>query len=667
MMRYIPFVTTVLAAAISTQAQAGGFSLSEANTGQIDRSKWTCNRCGNTERRSSGSVGAGVGYVDSANDHIANRFGATDGGFGAIQATTRTWNASQSRQEFNAGNLGMESGYGNGRYRGLGLDVALDYATIYSVESDTTTTPFEQPGNSFIAGESRNITLDQDRERFGIDAAYDLTLFGYAVRLFGDYSQETVDGNRSSSLNQLNRNPANFAENVDYTNDRYGAGANITGKRWAASFNWFGSQFDNDQAGVFAEDGTALKALAPENETNTLMGQFHYTLGRTRVALRYAREWLEQDDNYVTATGVLPGISNYDGDVDIMKGNARVTSVITPYLRLGVDYDYVDRENNSPIFAFDQTIVGGGTGNPRLNELYDKTWHRARLNSYWRLPANLRLDVGYFGEFIERSPAVREDTDEHGGYARLRLRFADWHSGSAELRYSERDGSNYRGDSDGQGNNPLLRQYHLADRTRTHFELNWVGVRDDVQVDITGRYREDDYDDVVIGQQQVKDMSYDVHVNWAYSEAIALNVFGGQQWIDSDQDGSQAFADPDWTYEVDDTFDYVGFGLRWTGLLEEKLELGLDYVYSESDSETGVIPGQDYGDYYEWSDNWRSHALYQYSEKMQFRLDYRYQRHRDFGFNEVLDSEVASLSTLGIFGDRYNAHLLMLSLNYAME
>ncbi len=52
---------------------------------------------------------------------------------------------------------------------------------------------------------------------------------------------------------------------------------------------------------------------------------------------------------------------------------------------------------------------------------------------------------------------------------------------------------------------------------------------------------------------------------------------------------------------------------------------------------------------------------------MQFRLDYRKQRHRDFGFNEVLDSEVASLSTLGIFGDRYNAHLLMLSLNYAME
>jgi MtrB/PioB family decaheme-associated outer membrane protein len=658
-------LTLIALALLAIRGNAADFSLSRANTADIDRSNWNCEDCQQGEARTVGTAGVSAGAVDSSNDHIANRFGAKDGGFAAAQATARRQNEGPSSQTFRAENLGMESGYGRARHQGRGLDMEAQYSRIYSVESDTATTRVRLPGDNFeLVEDEGRVTLDRERERVGLAADYDYTLFGLALRTFGEFHHETIDGNDSNSLNNIDRRPVNYPEPVDYTQDLINIGTELAGNDWLASLSYLGSQFDNDQDGVFALDGTALKALAPENESHTILGQGNYRFGRTRLSARFAREWLEQDERYVTAVGVPPGITNYDGDVDVIKGNARLTTVLTDTLRLAVRYDYYDRDNGSPVFAFDQTISANGSGNPQENVRYDLTRHRLGLDTYWRMPLGMRLDTGYFGEFIERDPAAREDTDEHGIYGKIRHAPAPAHRLSAELRYSKRDGSSYRDQAD---NNPLLRQYHLADRDRVHLEASWLAeASETLTLDLTARYTEDDYDDTEIGLLNVADYGYDVNASYRLSEQVRVEAYGGQQWIDQDQEGSQALAEPDWQYDVDDRFDYVGAGLRWDGLLEERLSLGADYIYSQSDSDTKVDPGEDYGDYYQWSHSARLFADYAWRDNTSVRLDYRYERHRDFNFADVEDEDISGLTTLGILGDRYNAHLLMLTFTFSM-
>lgn len=652
-------------ALLASNGQAADFSLANANTSELDRSRWKCEDC--TRGGSIGEVGVSAGGVDSSNDHIANKFGANDGGFGALQADGI--HRGKGTLSYQAKNLGMESGYGKARYQIRGLDARVGYTELYTVESDTATTRVRQPGDTFIlSDEQRRITLDKKRERADVSLDYDYKLFGLAFRTFGDYHYEELDGNSSSSLTNLDRLSVNYGEQVEYSHDRFTAGTELIGSNWLASFSYLGSLFNNDQTGVYAENDAALKALAPENESHTLLGQANYTLGKTRFSARFAREWLEQEEDYITGVGVPPGITHYNGDVDIMKGNARVTSVINKTVRVGARYDYYDRENNSPSFAFDQSITDTGSGLPVSNITYDLTRHRATLDSYWRLTSGLRLDAGYFGEFLKRDPAARKDTDEHGLYGKLRITPSAGHRVSAELRYSERDGSSYRDTNATGQNNDLLRQYHLADRSRVAVELTWLAMPTELlTVDVTGRYKEDDYDDTDIGLSDVQDYSYDVSATYTLSDAVSLQAYGGQQWLDSKQEGSQLFASADWRYRIDDEYSYVGAGIRWDGLMGDRLALGADYLYSESDSNTDVNPGQDYGDYYQWSHSAELFAEYLWRENMSVRLDYRHERQRDFNFADVLDEDIDGLTTLGILGDRYNANLLMLSFTYSLQ
>ena len=358
------------------------------------------------------------------------------------------------------------------------------------------------------------------------------------------------------------------------------------------------------------------------------------------------------------------GITHYNGDVDVLKGGFKLGSRLSRRVKLAARYDYYDRENNSPVFEFDQRVIDGESGDPKENVRYDKTRHRVGLDSYWRLPLGIALDAGYLGEFIERSPASREDTDEHSVYLRARYSITPLHRLRGTARYSVRDGSDYRSLT---ADNNELRQYHLADRDRWQFEGAYIATPlDELNVELKLRYSDEDYDDTRIGLGEVEDYGYDLTANYRLHTDIDLTVFGGQQWVDRDQFGSEAILVREWSYETDDRYDYVGAGLRWDGLLADRLSLGADYVFSESDSETQVDPGEDYGDYYQWSHSTRLFAEYQWTETTSVRLDYRYERHRDFNFADVTDDAISGLTTLGVLGDRYNAQLLMVSVRYSM-
>ncbi|MEI6860436.1 MAG: MtrB/PioB family outer membrane beta-barrel protein, partial [Shewanella sp.] len=113
----------------------------------------------------------------------------------------------------------------------------------------------------------------------------------------------------------------------------------------------------------------------------------------------------------------------------------------------------------------------------------------------------------------------------------------------------------------------------------------------------------------------------------------------------------------------------IGAGWSYYNLMEKKLRVGVDYTYSNSDSNTQVTQGVtgDYGDYYAKFHNINVYGQYQATEKMALRLDYKMEKYQDNDAgNDIAPDEIWNVVSLGSNSHDYNAHLIMLSLSYRL-
>ncbi|MCL1067386.1 MtrB/PioB family decaheme-associated outer membrane protein, partial [Shewanella olleyana] len=217
--------------------------------------------------------------------------------------------------------------------------------------------------------------------------------------------------------------------------------------------------------------------------------------------------------------------------------------------------------------------------------------------------------------------------------------------------------------------NSLLRKYYLADRERnevelrvSHTPLNWLSV------DFTGRYAKDDYDDTVIGLTASEDYGYDINLNMQLTKHVSAYGFAGQQWINSAQAGSQSYSSPDWYADVEDEFINLGAGLSYGGLMEDKLTLGADYLFSNSSSDTYVTAEgtSPYGDYFSYNHSASLYANYALNDDMALKLTYRYERYYDTDDAQMTPDQVPGMVTLGELNHNYNAHQIMLNFSYVL-
>ncbi|PKG72977.1 hypothetical protein CXF86_20115, partial [Shewanella sp. GutCb] len=93
-------------------------------------------------------------------------------------------------------------------------------------------------------------------------------------------------------------------------------------------------------------------------------------------------------------------------------------------------------------------------------------------------------------------------------------------------------------------------------------------------------------------------------------EHLSGYAFAGQQWIESNQAGSQSFSTPDWFADIEDEFINLGAGFTYTGLLEDRLSLGGDYLFANSTSNTLVTYDvtTPQGDYFSFNHSLKLHA-----------------------------------------------------------
>ncbi|QLE84958.1 MtrB/PioB family decaheme-associated outer membrane protein [Shewanella sp. Scap07] len=676
-------------------AMAEGYGLQNANTEKVKFDKWACKRC-EVETGVSGSVGVGVGYNDSNDIRSANAFAAEDEFAGKLDADVKYVSESGYQASIEADNLGMENGRLDVNAGKAGqYNLNLNYRQIATYKTDQAMSPYQGAGSDHLtlpdnwqtAGSSQDMTqlysslnpleLSLKRKRAGLGFEYQ----GEELwSTYVNYQREDKTGLKQASGSFFNQSMM-LAEPVDYTTDTIEAGIKLRGDNWFTALNYSGSSFKNQYSQLtfdnafnptFGAQTQGTMALDPDNEAHTvsLMGQV--TAGKTIMSGRVHYGQMTQDQAFVTSGyGYDMPADSLDGRVDMQGVNLKLVSRISSSVRLNASYDYSDRDNKTNVEEWTQISIDSTTGQVAYNTPYDITTQRAKLGADYRIARGMRLEAGYDYRQDERSYQDRETTDEHTLWTKFRLNSFDkwdmWIKGS----YGERDGSEYQASEwTSSESNDLLRKYNLADRKRSMVEARVTHTPiDALTIDFGTRYALDDYNDTQIGLTESKDLSYDINASYLINDDMMVNAFYSRQNIESEQAGSTNFSTPNWYGVVEDQVDVIGAGFSYNNLMEKKLRLGIDYTYSDSNSNTQVTQGitGDYGDYYAKAHNVNVYGQYQATEKMALRLDYKMEKYRDNDAgNDIAPDGIWNVVGFGSNSHDYTAHLIMLSMSYKL-
>jgi len=567
-----------------------------------------------------------------------------------------------------ADELGSDNGYLHleAAKNNLG-GIQLDYSMMTRYDATAQTQLWHNNGLLLPDSHTRYLDLELQREKVGIGLEGELDALLNGLKGYINYDQEDKTGNRRSSL-LANSGPMNFALPVDATTQNINAGISIDQHQWQSELAYNGSYYRNHINHLSLPYADNVYAATPDNDAHQVSLTGQYLLGTNVINGRLATGRMIQDDNLIQVSG--NPLQSWDGEVETLDARIGFSSMLSPRWRLNSQLDYSDRDNKSSTWDFAQFEVDNVSGAFKQNVAMDIQRTNFKLQSSYRFNSDYRLLGGFDYKAVERNYTEREETEDSALWAKLNIRVIPKTVVDLKASYETRDGSTYDSlEATSIEENPLLRKFYLADRNRNglelsvnHTPLQWL------TLDFDAHYNNDDYDDTLIGLTEVQDYGYNVQLSAQLSNRFNVFASAGQQWIESDIAGSQAYSTPDWYTNIDDEFIDLNIGFTYDGLMDDRLSIGGNYQFANSASDTLITTttNQPYGDYYSYSHNFELYGRYALNNSMGLKLSYQYERYYDTDYAEVSPHAVPGLVTLGELNHNYNAHLLMLTFSYML-
>ena len=642
--------TPVIETAVADDAPASADFL-------VDTANWQCDDCA-FEEGYSGELELGIGSV--SDDSF--KFGEYNGlyeksGFIITNAKARYRDLDANYFDLSVNDLGLDSrsldieGGRQGKYK-----VFFSYDEIAHAFSDSIMTPYTGSGStnltlpgwvpastttsmSSLAASLQKSEVKLQRTRMDLGFSFIPTSsWKYDIK----YRHETREGTKRSA-GSFFFNAAQMIEPVDYVTDQIDASASYIGKRWQATLAYYGSFFSNDNKSltwaeafnpVFAGATSGQRALPPDNLFHQLILSAGYQISsKTRLSGDISVGRMQQDEDFLPATTntsltvpVLPR-SSADAEVDTLQGNIRVISSIDNKLRLNASYNYSDHDNQTPQSLYTWVSTDDFVNTPRTNQPYSFTRQETKLGGDYRLGKSIKLSAGVDHDSLERTHQEVDKTTEVTSWGKLIIRGKDFMDMTFKLAQAERNVSNYQVVAEiDPPQNPLLRKYNMADRLRTTAGATVNAMLSEtLNVGLGIDYAKDDYSESTLGLVDANELNLNADASAILTEESSMHVFAGQERIKSSQDGSSSFSSATWFAENDDTINTIGIGYKQQ-LMEDKLDLGVDYVISQSTGKIHItsagsenFPDLDvdlqslklYADY-RMKDNMSVHAAYWY-------------------------------------------------------
>ncbi len=668
-----------------------------------DTSKWTCSMCPFAE---GWSVETEAGAISVSDD--AAKFGDYTGldeedEYLLLDGEVRYWSGGGFSLEAEGENLGLDSRSAKLKAEKQGLwEASLFYDELPRRRFDDTRTIFDGTGSSSLTlpdgwvrggGTSQMPELDAslrdedikwDRKTIGGGLGF---LLGERWDFNADYSHEERDGNKLFS-GTFYANGSILPAEVDYNTDKFEASAGVTGENWQLRLGSLLSYFNNRTWGQTWENpftgvDFGRAGAPPDNKfyQYSLSGSYAFPAWRTVLSGNVAIGKGEQQDDYLPytinsaiAADMLPR-SNLDGEMNTTNVLMRVTSSPWRRIRLKGEYRYDDRDNDSSIDTYDPVLVDSTLGAPVENRIYSYTRDTVDLEASARLDASSRFYVGYRYDGWDRDDQERDETDTDRYWARFRFDSGSIVDFRATVGSESRGGSNYEQlvNDDFAPQNPLMRKYNMASRDRTDFEARFdISPLDALGLGLGATWADEDYSKSSnVGLRKAEYLNYTFDGDYNWNDVANFYAVYSYEKYNSKQQGSQAYADPDWSARSRDEFDTVIFGVRLPQIFN-RIDVDVDYTFAKSEGRNRVSTSGLQSSYPELTTDRKTlsvSASYAFSNALSFKAGWLYEDYSsdDWALDGIEPDTMQNLLTLGQDAYDYDVNVFMLSFKYRWE
>ena len=504
-----------------------------------------------------------------------------------------------------------------------------------------------------------------------------------------------------------------FPEPIDQVTDQAELVVNYQKERYQLQASVRASRFDNEYSSLTWENPFLVNnsggtgdfgrlATDPDNEFYQAMISGGYSFSpTTRLTGVVSRGVMRQDKTFLpysidsTLGGELPADS-LDGEVYLNTASLRLTGRPTRELRLKAAYRYHERDNDTDKYEFMPVVIDyQPSTTPFTNQPYSYRKQTVDLSGHYRMSSDFDFGLEYEYDDMKRWSAEREDSDEHTFGGILNYTPASNWDAFVSYRHGIRDGGTYIPYTDPDtSTNPLLRKYNLANRDRDDLAVA-VNYMPSETVTLAGRvdYIQNDYDDTEIGLTETEEYSGALDVTWVPRANTSVYGFLNYGHITSDQAGADSIGsggsdhggppfDPtNWFVDSKDTFTSVGFGVKFSRVTP-RLDIGMDYTYSESTGEIKVIDEDTTGGGHEGHvttggvtyypdlktklNSFQIYGRYRYSRDIHFRVSYLYEKYdsSDWAFDDVGVNSVPNVLLVGEEALNYKDNIFAASVVY---
>jgi len=687
----------------TTPAEAVPATDDTMDSGQfvVDTSNYKCEECP-FEEGYSGEIELGVGNVSDDSFKFGEYNGLNEqGAFAVANAKLRYRNPDAHYLDLSVRELGLDSrsvSIEGGRQGSYSLFLNYDEITRYV--SDSVQTPYlgngtgnltlpagwvpanSTAGMTQLNASLQNVDVDTKRKRLGAGASFiPASDWKYDIKV----RHETREGNRRAA-GAFFFTAAELIEPIDYVTNEVDVSASYIGKKWQATLAYYGSFFSNDitsltwenafdpPAGATLAADTGQRALPPDNKFHQVLLSAGYQYSqRTRISGDIAVGRMEQNEQFLPASfnASLTGLprTSADAQVDTLVGDLRFISALSDDFRINASYSYSDHDNTTPQAAYDWVTTDAYTNaTTRTNQPYSFTRQRAKLGGDYRVSRTTKTSAGVDYERYERTLQEVDDTNETTVWGKLTVRAKDFTDMTFKLARAERNASGYHAVAETDPpQNPLLRKYNMADRTRTSAGVNANSMLSETaSLGISLEFANDDYTKSTLGLTSATEGNINVDSSVLLSKHSSMHMFVGRQRIESSQAGGQSTVVAQWNASNVDTVDTAGIGIK-RRLMSDKLDVGVDYIVSRSVGKVSIdTGGTEFPELKVTMDNIKLYADYQLKENMTVHGAFWYERYNsyDWALDGVDPATINNVLSFGEDSPDYKIGVVTVTLRY---
>jgi MtrB/PioB family decaheme-associated outer membrane protein len=680
-------------------AALGVLSAAASSVARAQTADWKCELCP-YPKGISGVVEAGLGAVTKDSATFGDMTGLQrKGAFVLLGGTATARGADGGYADVRASDLGLDTRnlWARGGLEGL-FALQLGYDSLPRHFADGAQTPFLGIGSAVLilpagfaqgnnaamplASTLKPVALGLDARRFDLAGTW---LGSDRLKLRVSLRHDTRDGSRPVQLSFASTS-AQAAAPVDQSTDVLEVAASYSAAQWQASLAYQLSQFRNAKSSLTWDNPfnagarRGQLALAPDNDLHQIIGSAGYQFTPSmRASADFAVGRLTQNQAFLSASvnpqlasaaGALPALS-LDGRVDTFNGSVRLTATPIDGLRLNASLSRDVRDNRTAVRSYPSVVADTFVDLGRLDNTPFSQWQdRFKAGADYNGPGTLRLSGGVEVDRRERSYTEAVTTRETTTWARAALQPVDMLALSLRVAHAQRDHSSY-GTAVwfGAAENPLLRKFNLAARQRHSAGLRAdLTLSETVSVGATLDHANDHYKGSAIGLSEARSNALGIDAALALAEHTRLHGYVQVENIRSLQNGSQAFAAPDWSGRSKDRFSTLGLGIQHT-VIPDKLDIGLDLSTARSRSQLQVQTVLEEPDFPRAStaqDRIKLSASYQLKNQLWLDAGLLHERYaaQDWRLDGVLTASVPTLLALGHQAPQYRVNVLRLGLRY---